>query len=343
MKTDVSQHNSADFSPDAEDLSSSLFELKDDFVYLSNRLAKTVDAADEAELQFEVVESCGEFEKEEFEWIEAPKVAQVRANQETPFASDSHFDKAKWWKAAIEGFSDETRGEMWCHFMLPQSRSLKDKYTGLLNEKIDPKVRNIIELDIKRTFSFVHKFSANHSARLYNILKAYSIYDPEVGYCQGMNYLAGVLLLYIPDESLAFALLADLMQRLSWRALYVKDMPKLVELITTLHTSVKERLPELYTHLNQHDVNPFSVFSHLFLTAFLHATPFGFGVRIFELFLVGGEEVLVECAMGIMAAMQGEIMARTADVHGYLKKEMIGECHAKYGSAFIINMFSDLH
>eukprot|EP00826_Nyctotherus_ovalis_P002371 TRINITY_DN10469_c0_g1_i2.p1 TRINITY_DN10469_c0_g1~~TRINITY_DN10469_c0_g1_i2.p1 ORF type:complete len:343 (+),score=57.76 TRINITY_DN10469_c0_g1_i2:184-1212(+) len=342
MKTDVSQCNSASLLSDTEDLSSSLFELKDDFVYIPKELAKTVVAADEGEMQFEVVENCSA-EKDEFEWIDVPKVAQVRVNQEASYVVDPRFDRAKWWKAAIEGFSEETRGEMWYHFMLPQNRSLKEKYISLLNEKIEPKVKNIIELDIKRTFSFVPNFSANHSARLYNVLKVYSIYDPEVGYCQGMNYLAGVLLLYIPDESLAFALLADLMQRLNWRTLYVKEMPKLVELINTLHTSIKERLPELYTHLSQHDVNPFSVFSHLFLTTFLHATPFSFGVRIFELFLIAGEEVLVECAMGIMAAMKGEIMGRTADVHGYLKKEMIGECYAKYGSEFIISIFSDLN
>lgn len=32
---------------------------------------------------------------------------------------------------------------------------------------------------------------------LYNLLKAYSLLDPEVGYCQGLCFVAGVLLLHV--------------------------------------------------------------------------------------------------------------------------------------------------
>lgn len=34
---------------------------------------------------------------------------------------------------------------------------------------------------------------------LYNLLKAYSLLDPEVGYCQGLCFVAGVLLLHVSD------------------------------------------------------------------------------------------------------------------------------------------------
>jgi hypothetical protein len=36
--------------------------------------------------------------------------------------------------------------------------------------------------------------------KLFNVLKAYSNFDNEVSYVQGMNYLVGLLLFYIPDE-----------------------------------------------------------------------------------------------------------------------------------------------
>lgn len=35
---------------------------------------------------------------------------------------------------------------------------------------------------------------------LRRILRAYSVYDSEVGYCQGMNFLAGMLLTLLPEE-----------------------------------------------------------------------------------------------------------------------------------------------
>ena len=36
--------------------------------------------------------------------------------------------------------------------------------------------------------------------KMYNVLKAYANYDNEVGYVQGINYIAGILLFYISDE-----------------------------------------------------------------------------------------------------------------------------------------------
>lgn len=38
-------------------------------------------------------------------------------------------------------------------------------------------------------------------AELFNILKAYSLHDLEVGYCQGMGFVAGILLFYLPRKS----------------------------------------------------------------------------------------------------------------------------------------------
>ena len=40
--------------------------------------------------------------------------------------------------------------------------------------------------------------------KLYNVLLAYANYDNEVGYVQGLNYIVGLLLFYIPDEEQVF-------------------------------------------------------------------------------------------------------------------------------------------
>ena len=57
-----------------------------------------------------------------------------------------------------------------------------------------------------------------------NILKAYAALDPEVGYCQGMNFLAGVLLMYLPSEADAYGALVVLMQQRGLRELYKTDL-----------------------------------------------------------------------------------------------------------------------
>lgn len=38
---------------------------------------------------------------------------------------------------------------------------------------------------------------------LFNTLKAYSILDEEIGYCQGMSFVMGLLLMHVRDASWA--------------------------------------------------------------------------------------------------------------------------------------------
>lgn len=71
---------------------------------------------------------------------------------------------------------------------------------------------------------------------LTNILKAYAAFDPEVAYCQGMNFLAGVLLTYLPSEADAYGALVLLMQQRGLRELYKQDLAWL---------QVRAQLPEL--------------------------------------------------------------------------------------------------
>ena len=46
----------------------------------------------------------------------------------------------------------------------------------------------------------------------------------QVGYCQGMNFLAGVLLMYLPSEADAYGALVVLMQHRRLRELYKEDL-----------------------------------------------------------------------------------------------------------------------
>ena len=52
------------------------------------------------------------------------------------------------------------------------------------------------------------------------MLRAYAAYDPEVNYCQGMNFLAALLLIWMPSEAEAFGGLVVLMQERGLRELY---------------------------------------------------------------------------------------------------------------------------
>lgn len=99
------------------------------------------------------------------------------------------------------------------------------------------KVEKQINKDCIRTFSETKKFSQpgiSRQNRLFNVLKAYSYYDPELGYTQGLNFIAAMILLKVDDESVAFVILIRLLKKDQWRRFYLGDTPKLFEVSKTI-------------------------------------------------------------------------------------------------------------
>ena len=57
-------------------------------------------------------------------------------------------------------------------------------------------------IDLHRTFPHHDYFTDGQGIgqeNLFNVLKAYSLYDPEVGYCQGLPFVVAILLLNVSD------------------------------------------------------------------------------------------------------------------------------------------------
>lgn len=72
----------------------------------------------------------------------------------------------------------------------------KEKYKEYL--KKSSACEKIIRRDIDRTYPD-HDFFRNPAGQesLFNVMKAYSIHDPEVGYCQGSAFICGLLLIQV--------------------------------------------------------------------------------------------------------------------------------------------------
>ncbi len=56
-------------------------------------------------------------------------------------------------------------------------------------------------MDVQRSFTKIKEIDP---IVLTNILKTYAFFNPEIEYCQGMNFIAGFLLLVFKDEELSF-------------------------------------------------------------------------------------------------------------------------------------------
>ena len=117
--------------------------------------------------------------------------------------------------------------------VVKDSRELYEHYKDLEDEKVG----YIIKLDLKRTAignEFFKLDPATGKNPLYNVLNAYAQYDPEINYCQGMNFLVALLLKHLEDEEDAFYCLVHIMEELDWKGCFSVDMIKLNEFVEFL-------------------------------------------------------------------------------------------------------------
>ena len=130
------------------------------------------------------------------------------------------------------------RGHIWkiiCNVQDWRAHYSEDTYLKLLttvNEEDD----YYIMKDLERTISGYEGFKVDPKTgknKLYNVLISYSNLDREIGYCQGINYLASLLVLNFHDEEDAYWCLVDLLmgKKHNWRGLFDENTSKLVELL----------------------------------------------------------------------------------------------------------------
>lgn len=109
-----------------------------------------------------------------------------------------------------------------------------------------PLVRDIeavISADLPRSYPHSQEVDTD---KLGNMLRAYAIYNPRVGYCQGLNYVAGTLYWIMQDEELAFRCLAAMFGYLELESLYEDRLSKLKESYYVLDRLVGMNLPDLH-------------------------------------------------------------------------------------------------
>jgi len=87
--------------------------------------------------------------------------------------------------------------------------------TGELEIKEFKNTYRALQKDIHRTFSNGRalNLSEQQQQQLQKLLGIYSLLDPEVGYVQGMNFIAGTVIFAVDDELDAFSIFYQLMKR----------------------------------------------------------------------------------------------------------------------------------
>ncbi|KIJ18699.1 hypothetical protein PAXINDRAFT_167263 [Paxillus involutus ATCC 200175] len=193
-------------------------------------------------------------------------------------------------KAIERGIPDTLRGMMWQLMAASKDTELENTYLALLKET-SPHEKAITR-DLGRTFPH-HEFFKDGQGigqeNLFNVLKAYSIYDPQVGYCQGLPFVVAVLLLNMPDEE-AFSLLVRLMHTYDLRGHFLPEMPKLQ--LRLFDRLIEEVLPVLHLHFVRQGIKSSMFCSQWFLTLFSYRFPLDIVFRIYDNCLASGIEAI---------------------------------------------------
>lgn len=183
------------------------------------------------------------------------------------------------------------------------------QYPKLSASPISGDVLGEIEKDTHRTFPG-HPWLSKRAGQLsmLRILRAYAALDPEVGYSQGMNFLAGLFLTYL-DEPAAFGALTLVMQDRKLRELY-KPGDGMAHLQIRLWQLGNLISPKLAAHLEAHAVLPVLYASSWLLTCFAAEFPISFAARIMDVVISDSYAApLMKVAVKIVERCERELVA----------------------------------
>ncbi|XP_076403054.1 ecotropic viral integration site 5 protein homolog isoform X2 [Peromyscus maniculatus bairdii] len=216
-----------------------------------------------------------------------------------------------------KGIPHHFRAIVWQLLCNAQSMPIKDQYSELL--KMTSPCEKLIRRDIARTYPEHNFFKEKDSLGqevLFNVMKAYSLVDREVGYCQGSAFIVGLLLMQMPEEE-AFCVFVKLMQDYRLRELFKPSMAELGLCMYQFECMIQEYLPELFVHFQSQSFHTSMYASSWFLTVFLTTFPLPIATRIFDIFMSEGLEIVFRVGLALLQMNQAELMQ--LDMEGMLQ------------------------
>ncbi|KAL8455529.1 hypothetical protein Emag_000658 [Eimeria magna] len=147
---------------------------------------------------------------------------------------------------------------------------------------------------------------------LQTVLECFVMLRPDIGYVQGMAFIAAALLLYM-DEYSAFVCFANLMLRRSLHAFYTFDMPAVEVYFRTFDALLEERHPLLLQHLQDLGIQTDVFLVDWMYTVFTRCLPFELLGRVWDLFIIKGDVVLLQTSLAIVSYFREELEVGSLD------------------------------
>ncbi|KAJ0180398.1 hypothetical protein K1T71_003802 [Dendrolimus kikuchii] len=202
----------------------------------------------------------------------------------------------------VNGIPELLRGELWSVFSgsILQKAQNKGLYERLVNKALSSKnqANDEIERDLHRSLPEHRAFQNDVGiSALRRVLCAYALKNPTIGYCQAMNIVASVLLIYCPEEQ-AFWLLATICETLLPDYYNTRVVGALVDQ-GVLEELTEAHLPELHAKLDELGMMKMISLSW-FLTLFISVMPYECAVNVMDCFFYDGAKVIFQVTLTIL-------------------------------------------
>ncbi|KAL9230527.1 hypothetical protein vseg_005865 [Gypsophila vaccaria] len=284
--------------------------------------------------------------EEEFYDVERSDPVQDASSVDTassPVVSSNYegtnLDSSSMLKEELEvlvrgGLPMALRGELWQAFVGVKARRIENYYQDLLSQNSNhddntnqeeaegkdsseetvgrsEKWKGQIEKDLPRTFPGHPALDEGGRNALRRLLIAYARHNPSVGYCQAMNFFAGLLLLLMPEEN-AFWTLMGIMDDY-FDGYYSEEMIECQVDQQVFEELVRERFPKLVNHLDYLGVQVAWVTGPWFLSIFMNMLPWESVLRVWDVLLFEGNRVMLfQTALALME-LYGPALVTTKD------------------------------
>ncbi|KAM6937516.1 TBC1 domain family member 2B [Xenentodon cancila] len=185
-------------------------------------------------------------------------------------------------------------------------------YEDLLNvagEKPNPASKQI-ELDLMRTLPNNKHYSSPSASgiqKLRNVLLAFSWRNPDIGYCQGLNRLAAIALLYLDEED-AFWTLIAIVEVFMPRDYYTKTLLGSQVDQRVFKDLMNEKLPRLHAHFEQYKVDFSLITFNWFLVVFVDSVVSDILFKIWDAFLFEGPKIIFRFALALFKYKEEEFL-----------------------------------
>eukprot|EP00047_Mylnosiga_fluctuans_P010166 m.14890 g.14890 ORF g.14890 m.14890 type:complete len:1101 (-) comp2984_c0_seq1:172-3474(-) len=231
----------------------------------------------------------------------------------------------------LKGIPDSVRCDVWKLYSGAMLDAFEHpgEYARLLHDNAGKRALALeeIERDLHRSLPEHKAFQTEIGINaLRRVLTAYAWRNPEIGYCQAMNLVSSVLLIYCGEED-AFWILCAVCERLLPEYYNKKVVGALIDQ-GVFEEFIAIHLPVVHAHLRT-----LGILSMLslpwFITIFLSAMPFQSAAHVLDCFFYDGPRVLFQVGLTVLALAQPDLLTATDDctAMGILTQFLNGVCN----------------